>query len=48
MGRTVRVQIPVGERGFSLLHHVQTGSEAYSATFSMDTRLLCRRIAAGA
>jgi len=48
MGRMVRVQIPVGVRDFSLLHRVQTGSEAYSATFSVGTRLICRSIAAGA
>ena len=38
--------MPVGERCFSLLQNAQTVSEAYVASYSMDTGVVFREVAA--
>jgi hypothetical protein len=42
-----RVRIPAGERDYSLFQIVQTGSEAPPASYSIDTGIPSRGIAAG-
>jgi hypothetical protein len=37
-GERVRVRFPVWTRDFSLLHNIQTGSEAQSGSYTMGTR----------
>jgi hypothetical protein len=37
MDRTAGVQFPAGERDFSLLHSVQTGSEDHPPSYPMGT-----------
>jgi hypothetical protein len=37
MGRTAGVKLPAGSRDFSLVHRVQTGSEADPASYSVGT-----------